>query len=91
MPESPGLSFLILLIFWVSYFLIIFFVSHNWYLRLRGEPPKTSGTVIVNGKKVSAMEAWETNTQRLKKKFIRWSLAAAILPLLFPIIAKLLF
>lgn len=90
MTTSPNLSLLFFLVFWVTYFLIIFFVGTRWYYKLRGTPPgSTAGLVIVNGKPVSALAAWQEKERRLKRRFLWGGLALAFSPLFVPILARL--
>lgn len=91
MSSSPALQVLQLLVLWVAYFLAIFFICNRWYLKLRGpEPDPKERAVMIDGKLVSALQAWQERDQRLKRRFIGYGVGAAILPLFFPILLKLL-
>lgn len=76
---------------WVAYFLLVYFSCHFLYLKIRGAPPANPKTLVPHeGKHVPAGEIWEERDRRLRKKFVVAGVVLVFLPLLFPILARIL-
>lgn len=82
-------SFVIAILVWVGYFGVVVFVCHTLYMKLRGDPPKPHLTVIVDGKSVPALEAWEARDKRLQRAIIGLGIfLALLLPLILPLVLR---
>lgn len=91
MERSEARQFGLYLVFWILYFLIIYSVCTYFYLRLRGKPPKEEGRLIlVGGRTVSAIVAWEEREQMLRKRFRTLGVILMLLPLFLSILLRLL-
>ncbi|MBI3620742.1 MAG: hypothetical protein HY208_00940 [Nitrospirae bacterium] len=84
--ETPTIgSFVIGILLWVGYFTAVVLICHTLYMKLRGEPPKSHLTVIVDGKSVSALAEWEARDKRLQKAMIGLGIfLGLLLPLFLP-------
>ena len=92
MDPSVGKQLGIAVLVWTLYFLTIYFICNGLYLKLRGQPPKNpDAPVIVRGKPVPAVAAWQERDRRLRRLFLGIGAALMLLPLLLPFVFKRLF
>ena len=78
------------LLFWIAYFLIVYAACFYVYRRLRGEPPQEGNRpVLVKGQTIPAKVFWEERDKRFRKIFLRVVMILMFVPLLLPLILRL--
>ena len=92
MDASVGKQLAFGIIGWTLYFLVIFFICHYVYLRLQGKAPgRSSALVIINGKTITALTAWEERSRKIRRSLIGVGVTLMLLPLILPAILKILY
>lgn len=91
MEGSAARQFGLFLVFWILYFLIIYSVCTYFYLRLRGKPPKEEGgLILMGGRTVSPIVAWEERDRVLRKRFLGIGVVLMLMPLFLPFLLRLI-
>lgn len=91
MNESAPRQFGFFLLFWILYFVIILVVCSFIYGRVREQPPKEGKRLVSwKGRTVTAVVAWEEKDRLLRKTFLRIGMGLMILPLILPLLLRLI-
>ncbi len=91
MPISEGKQLIYAMAGWVGYFLLVYFSCHFLYFKMRGKPPQNPKTLVLHkGSHVPALEVWNDHERRLRRAFIIVGVTLVFLPLVFPILARIL-
>ena len=84
-------QFGIYLLFWILYFTVLSSICLYIYRRIRERPPKEGKRLVPwEGQTVTAGVAWEERDRLLRKKILRIGMGFMVLPLLLPLLLRLI-